>query len=191
MTLTYGGRPCCPCQMRWLTLFEQVLARTGLPPLRIAQLIGDAPASAGRHLGGGNIDWWNLDVATARLSRQFGGLAMLRDGTRDSFGSNKHTHVYLVGCPHMSAGALSDMKEVLAGGDGLVGSVPDDPRLHDAWRKGDTWVQGAERMTAWLAKEAREDRLRAEIAAAEKRQSKWKRWLEKSRAIVKRKRAKL
>jgi hypothetical protein len=143
---TYRGLPCCSCQAEWLTAFEQELADLDMPQLKIVQLIGDAPASAGRHHGGGNIDWWNIDIATARLARENGGLAMLRDGSRDSFDNNKHSHVYLPGCPHMSEGAERDLSEVLAGGDGLVGSVPDDPRLAGAWTKGDTWRKGANRM---------------------------------------------
>ena len=146
MTLTYKGLPACSCQVEWLTVFERELADLKMPPLKIAQLIGDAPASAGRHLGGGNIDWWTVDVKTARLARENGGLAMLRDGTRDSFDNNKHTHVYLPGCPHMSIGAQRDLQEVLAGGDGLIGNVPDDPRLKPSWIPGDTWQRGVKRM---------------------------------------------
>lgn len=146
MTTTYYGLPCCPCQAEWLAAFARELADLKMPPLQIAQLIGDAPASQGRHLGGGNIDWWTVDVATARLARKCGGLAMIRDGSRDSFDNNKHTHVYLPGCPHMSAGAKRDLDEVLKGGDGLVGSVPDDPRLAGAWKQGDTWRKGVLRM---------------------------------------------
>ena len=52
VTLTYDGKPACTCQVRWLTVFSQLLALLGMPPLRIAQLIGNAPASMGRHLGG-------------------------------------------------------------------------------------------------------------------------------------------
>lgn len=144
--LMYAGMPACPCQVQWLTAFARELADLKMPALQIAQLIGDAPASQGRHLGGGNIDWWTVDVATARLARSNGGLAMIRDGSRDSFDGNKHTHVYLPGCPHMSDGAQRDMAEVLRGGDGLVGDVADDPRLRGAWIPGDTWHKGVRRM---------------------------------------------
>lgn len=153
-TLTYQGKPCCACQLEWLTVFQQELAARGLPPLQIAQLIGNAPASAGRHLGGGSIDWWSVDVATARLAREFGGLAMIRDGSRDSFDNNKHTHTYLVGCPHMNVGAKSDLAEVLKGGDGLVGSTPDDPRLKGAYT-GLTWKQGVTEMKLLQRRRAR------------------------------------
>lgn len=155
--LTYQGLPCCACQLEWLTAFNAELAARGMKQLEIAQLIGNAPASAGRHLGGGNIDWWTVDVATARLARRFGGLAMLRDGTRDSFDNNKHTHCYLFGCPHMSDGARRDMAEVLTGGDGLIGSVPDDPRLTGAW-KGVTWQNGVKEMKSEAARRARTKR---------------------------------
>lgn len=147
MTTTYDGKPACECQVQWLTAFERELEDLKMPPLTIAQLIGNAPASAGRHAGGGNIDWWTTDVATARLARSNGALAMIRDGSRDSFDDNKHTHVYLPGCPHMSEGAQRDMAEVLRGGDGLVGDVADDPRLRGAWIPGDTWRKGVRRMT--------------------------------------------
>lgn len=152
---TYAGKPACECQVRWLTAFERELEDVGMEPLTIAQLIGNAPASAGRHAGGGNIDWWTTDVATARLARENGALAMIRDGSRDSFDNNKHSHVYLPGCPHMSDGAKRDMAEVLAGGDGLVGSVPDDPRLRGTWTKGDTWQKGVRRMQQRQAKRQR------------------------------------
>ena len=167
-------------------LFRSLLALLGLPPLRIAQLIGNAPASQGRHLGGGNIDWWSIDVDLARLAREYGGLAMIRDGSRDTFGNNQHTHVYLVGCPHMSPGALSDMAEVLRGGDGLVGDVPDDPRLAGAYVPGRTWSEGVVLMQARL----REAAIDEKIQKAEARQAKWARWRKKSKAFVRRLRAK-
>jgi hypothetical protein len=155
MTTTYKGMPACECQVKWLTAFERELADLKMPKLEIAQLIGNAPASAGRHLGGGNIDWWTTDVKTARLSRENGGLAMIRDGSRDSFDNNQHTHTYLPGCPHMSDGAKRDMAEVLRGGDGLIGDVPDDPRLKGAWKQGDAWQKGVARMTARQMKRKR------------------------------------
>lgn len=173
MTLSYAGLPACTCQVQWLTAFERELGVLGLSPLTIVQLIGSAPASAGRHLGGGNIDWWTVDVETARLARSLGGLAMIRDGSRDSFDENKHTHTYLPGCPHMSDGAKRDLAEVLRGGDGLVGSVPDDPRLLGAWTKGDTWQQGVVRMNA---RELRRKRV-AKIELARARRA-------KARAVV-------
>lgn len=172
--LTYAGKPCCTCQATWLTAFERELAAEALPPLTIAQLIGNAPASAGRHLGGGSIDWWTVDVATARLARSLGGLAMIRDGSRDSFDDNQHTHTYLPGCPHMSDGAKRDLAEVLRGGDGLIGDVPDDPRLADAWTRGDTWQQGVARMNARALRRRRI----AKIEKARRRRA-------KARAVVK------
>lgn len=179
MTLTYGGRPCCECQLRWLTLFEKIVKLAKLPRIDVAQLIGNAPASNGRHLGGGNIDWWSINVATARLARSFGCLAYLRDGTRDGFDDNKHTHGYLVGCPHMSDGAKSDLKEALAGGDGLVGNVPDDPRLAGAYVPGTTWEKGVAAMEAILEREEK-------IRLAEKRVKKWTRWKRKANRNIKR-----
>lgn len=178
--LMYAGKPACPCQVRWLTTFSKLLAILDMPPLVIAQLIGNAPASKGRHLGGGNIDWWSVSVDLARLARQYGGLAMIRDGSRDSFDDNQHTHVYLVGCPHMSVGAKSDMAEVLRGGDGLIGDVPDDPRLADAYVPGRTWERGVVLMEARIEK----------IRKAETRQAKWTRWLKRSRRYVRRLKAK-
>lgn len=162
---SYDGKPACTCQVLWLTTFSKLLALLKMPPLSIAQLIGNAPASKGRHLGGGNIDWWSVNVELARLARQYGGLAMIRDGSRDSFDNNQHTHVYLVGCPHMSAGAKSDMAEVLRGGDGLVGDVPDDPRLAGAYVPGRTWEQGVALMKTYI----RKAELDAKIAAERER----------------------
>ena len=184
--LTYDGKPACACQVRWLTVFSRLLVILNLPPLVIAQLIGDAPASKGRHLGGGNIDWWSVAVTLARLARQYGGLAMIRDGSRDSFDDNEHTHVYLVGCPHMSPGAQSDMAEVLRGGDGLIGDVPDDPRLAGAYVPGRTWSQGVELMLAFIREAERQEKIRK----AEARQAKWTRWLKKSKSYVRRLKAK-
>lgn len=158
-TLLYQGKPCCQCQLEWLTAFEKILRLRGLiggsSRLALAQLIGNAPASAGRHLGGGSIDWWSVDVGIARCAREFGGLAMIRDGSRDTFDDNQHTHCYLVGCPHMSPGAVSDMQEVLRGGDGLVGSTPDDPRLRGAYKPGTTWQMGLKAMNLELRRHER------------------------------------
>jgi hypothetical protein len=51
----------------------------------------------------------------------------------------------------MSDGAKRDMAEVMNGGDGLIGSVPDDPRLRGTWKTGDTWQKGVQRMKGYQA----------------------------------------
>lgn len=146
MTLTYRGRPCCACQAAWLPVFEKELVDLGLikKELTIAQLIGGAAASAGVHTDGGMADWWETDVEIAKVARQMGAPATwLR--TTGSFANNRHTHSGLRGCPHMNASARAQITEVDAGGDGLLGDAPDDPRLKAfvnkrTWREGVAWA---------------------------------------------------
>ncbi len=45
----------------------------------------------------------------------------------------------LIGCPHLHAQGLAQIREAYAGGDGLLGDVPDDSALHAALWPKRTW----------------------------------------------------
>lgn len=157
-TLTYRGLPCCTCQAEWFPAFEAELVARGLPVPRLMQLIGDAKASAKVHTSGGCADWDSIDVEIAAVARMMGAPATwVRDGSRDSFYDNQHTHSGLRGCVHMASGGLAQIKEVDVGGDGLLGGVADDPRLRDflnrrTWRQGIEWHRLQDLRRARIAK---------------------------------------
>jgi hypothetical protein len=145
--LTYRGLPCCSCQAEWLPVFEEELRQLGLieSELTLAQLIGGAKASAGVHLGGGNADWWETNIEIAKIAREMGAPATWQRIT-GSFAKNQHTHSGLRGCPHMTPAGLDQIDEVDQGGDGLLGSALDDPRLvphlnKRTWRQGVRWAK--------------------------------------------------
>lgn len=167
--IIYRGLPACPCQGRWFPVFEQELRELGIitAPLRLAQLIGDAKDSAKVHTLGGCADWWETDVRIAQIAREMGAPATWTR-TTGSFADNQHTHSGLRGCPHMASGGLAQIREVDAGGDGLLGTAPDDPRLKPylntrSWEDGIAWAKRRQRIRALNAKI---DAAQAEKAAA-------------------------
>lgn len=150
----FRGFPACPCQAKWLPVFEAELKRRGViqESIDIAQLIGGAEASGGTHTKGGAFDIWQHDPTTMWVARQMGAPATWNRVT-GSFATNKHTHGVLAGCPHNGPAAYQ-IDEVFAGGDGLVGSTPDPgprPIPRRTWREGIEWARQQEDIVASLA----------------------------------------
>jgi hypothetical protein len=144
----FRGRPTCPCLERWLPIFERELIALGVirHNIDIAQLTGDAEASAGVHAGGGAFDLWQHDDTTVWLARQMGAPATWAR-TTGSFANAKHVHGVLMGCPH-NGPARYQIDEVFDGGDGLVGSAPDPgprPIPRRTWREGIKWANAQKR----------------------------------------------
>lgn len=142
--VNFRGRPACPCLAEWLPVFEAELIRRGVikDHIDIAQLIGGAAASAGVHATGGAFDIWQTDDTTVWVARQMGADATWARVT-GSFATNRHTHGVLTGCPH-NGPARYQIDEVIAGGDGLIGSAPDPgprPLSGRTWREGIAWAQ--------------------------------------------------
>jgi hypothetical protein len=143
-TVWFRGKPACPCQVEWLPVFEAELRRRGVirESIDIAQLIGDAEASGNTHKTGGAGDIWQHDPVTVWVARQMGADAAWARIT-GSFEFNRHTHFVLSGCPHNSA-ARYQIDEVRAGGDGLLGNIPDPgprPLSGRTWREGIAWAK--------------------------------------------------
>lgn len=140
--VTYAGRQCCPCDAEWLPAVNEELIEQGIitKPLTIAQLIGMASASALVHSTGGAGDCWETDERIAFVMRQMGAVAHPR--VTGSFANNRHTHWVLIGCPHLHQQGLDQIEETYAGGDGLLGDVPDHSALHAALWPKRTWRQG-------------------------------------------------
>jgi hypothetical protein len=120
----FRGRRCCSCDAEWLPVYERLLlARKSIRRnIDIYQLIGNASKSAGFHCCGGNADIRQASEQDIRDARNGGAAASRRDG-RD--GMIIHDHLVLVGCPHASSGSKGQIREINAGGDGLVGSKRD------------------------------------------------------------------
>lgn len=89
---------------------------------------GGVSASAGTHDGGGAVDlpaWdWQRKVAALRLSgfAAWHRAELHRDG-RKVWG--EHIHAILFGNAKLSGDAIDQVEEFRAGGDGLVGDLPD------------------------------------------------------------------
>ena len=146
MTTTVLGLPACSCQVAWFPPFLAELKARDLikadADLGLVQLIGDAKASAGVHKTGGCADWRNVNVEIARVAREMGSPSTwVRVG--GPWVGNEHCHSGLRNCPHMAPAGRAQIVEVDAGGDGLLGSAPDDPRLAPFLNKR-TWQQGIE-----------------------------------------------
>lgn len=121
----FRGRPACSCLIAWLPVYERELLDQGLlkVELDIYQLIGAASASASTHKTGGSADLGQFSWQQIRVARRMGAAAW--DRTPPTF-SPRHAHLVLKGCPHAHAQAKQQVVELDAGGDGLVGSAPDN-----------------------------------------------------------------
>lgn len=183
MPTTYGiffaGKPCCPCDAEWLPALNEELIEQGIitKPLTIAQLIGMADASALVHSTGGAGDCWETDERIAYVMRQMGAVAWPR--VTGSFAANRHTHWVLIGCPHLHAQGLAQIREAYAGGDGLLGDVPDDSALHAAlfpkrtWRQGIVWHEAQQLRRRRIVKLERARARRAKARAVVKSSTKF------------------
>lgn len=134
----FRGRVACACLIAWLPKYERELQRRGVigGPLPIAQLVGDAPASAGTHYGGA-FDLRMTNLTAVWIAREMGADATwVRD-----WPGNQHTHGVLTGCPH-NGNARYQIDAVRAGFNGLGaggrGGPDDGPRP----LSGRTWQQG-------------------------------------------------
>lgn len=144
----FRGHPCCPCMPPWLTALERELIALGVveTSIDIAQLTGDAEASAGVHKGGGAFDIWQHDETTVWVCRQMGADATWARIT-GSFLTNRHTHGVLTDCPH-NGPARYQIEEVRSGGDGLLGDAPDPgprPLSGRTWREGIRWAEARQK----------------------------------------------
>lgn len=154
----------------WLTraaliAAEQMLGR----PLQLVQgsyNAGGVGASAGTHDGGGVVDGAESSPAAyatvVRVLRRLGFAAwhrveLWRNGVRVW---REHWHAVLIGNRRLSAAALVQVAEYLAGYDGLAGNGRDPgPREFTANRF--SWRVGARRITRAAALLARADALLA------------------------------
>ena len=141
--------PVCQCLKDWLTAYENEALRRGYikRSIDLFQTIGNAPASAGYHKGGGNVDLAQQSTDMLRLARNMGGAAFPRD-SRD--GMSYHCHISLKGCPHMTAGPRAQVISLENGRNGLVNNRADrGPRTGIKWPLR-TFTQGI----AWAKAEA-------------------------------------
>lgn len=146
---TFRGWRCCDCTARWLPPFEQLANQLGVIPgdVKILQLRGSNPASAGTHAGGGAIDlgFYSGDQARALV-------ALARDMGADAtwyrpWDGNHHVHAVLRGCP-LNQGARYQISAVDAGYNGLGTDGrdgPDDgprPLSYRTFEQGITYAHG-------------------------------------------------
>ena len=135
----------CPCLAQWWPLVTQLAVARGIvrKTLDVTQggyNRGGVAASTGTHDGGGVLDLAQVSDATIRLLREAGAAAWHRTPAQ---GFSHHTHLVLIGCPHVSSGAAHQVAEYRAGRNGLAGRGRDDgPRVTiRTWREGITWMQ--------------------------------------------------
>lgn len=139
------GLPACSCLAAWLPVFETAIGRSP----RWFQLVGDAPASAGFHRGGGSADSEPLSEDELRIARNMGAAAFNRWWV-----DNYHAHLRLNGCAHNSIGQ-PQVADLNAGRDGTgplydnAGAPDNGPRdgvrwpLRN-WREGIAWAKQQE-----------------------------------------------
>lgn len=138
--------PVCTCLKEWLTAYQDELLRVGeiKHGLDLYQAIGNAPASAGYHKGGGNVDTAQTSKRAVTIARNMGGASWAR-GPAD--GMSVHCHTTLKGCPHMTAGPRWQVTELQAGRNGLANRGKDrGPRAGIKWplrtyKEGITWAK--------------------------------------------------
>jgi hypothetical protein len=181
-TLQFRGHPACSCLVTWLPRFEAELLETDVidEPLHIAQLIGLAKDSAKVHSTGGAADLWETDPRVSLTARRMGAVSWPR--VTGSFADNQHTHLVLIGCTHLHPQGVAQIKEAYAGGDGLLGDVPDDSVLHAALWPKRTWREGI----AWQQAQSLRRKRIAKLALVRERREKWRRWSRRATANIER-----
>lgn len=146
----FRGYPACSCLAKWLPVFETMIGRSP----RLFQLVGDAPASAGFHRGGGSADYEPLSDDELRIARNMGAAAWNRWWTDSDGDPNYHAHLRLNGCPHNTIGQ-PQVADLNAGRDGTgplydnAGTPDNGPRdgVHwplRTWREGIAWAREQE-----------------------------------------------
>lgn len=143
----FRRRRACVCLAEWIPVFEKVLIKDKVinKNVDIAQLTGNAGASAGTHSKGGAADFWDLVKSIWRflvIARQMGADATWHRTPKQGF-NPPHFHLVLRGCPHNSP-ARYQITEVDNNQNGLVGSARDDgprPLSKRTWREGLAWAK--------------------------------------------------
>lgn len=185
----FRGRPACPCMVEWIPAYESVLIARGAirECVDIAQLIGDAPASAGVHSKGGAIDIWQHEPVFQEVAREMGGAAWNR-----VWPDNEHTHIGLKDCPHngpvaYQIAALADGYD----GTGYLGrGAPDygpGPRDLRTWREGIQWARQQEDDMPYTEKQLTAIMRGAVAAELDPLKAALKRRDDRLRALIKRK----
>lgn len=147
---TYDGK-----KVDWLTraALEEASARLGydLTILQGSYNAGGVKASAGTHDGGGAVDLspWHWQEKVREL-RRTGFAAWHRPAIPGVWG--EHIHAVLIGNARLSAGAASQVRDYLAGRNGLANHGADDgPRefvnRRFRWQKGSGRINRARRLT--------------------------------------------
>lgn len=83
---------------------------------------GGVSASAGTHDLGGVTDHNQWSDDQLRIQRECGGAAWFRTPAE---GFDYHTHIVLIGCPHLSSGAADQVVDYRNGRNGLANNGPD------------------------------------------------------------------
>lgn len=147
MSVTFRGKPACPCLVAWLPVYEAELIRRRQIKhnLDIYQLTGNAKASAGTHTGGA-YDVAQVSAVDILVAREMGAAAWHR--TQAQGFDTEHQHGVLRGCPHNTGGRYQ-IAALEAGYNGLGHNGRggrDNGPTPTAWR---TWQQGI----AWAGHE--------------------------------------
>lgn len=156
----FRGHPCCPCQAKWLPVFEAECQRRGLisGELPISQLIGLAATSGNTHSAGGAADFY--PVSTIKQVDGIGGFVWVarqmgadptwrRPYNWDAAHGVEHVHSVLRDCPH-NGPARYQVVAVDQGFNGLghLGQSAADtgprPLSGRTWRQGIEWAKQQE-----------------------------------------------
>ncbi|MGA4507159.1 hypothetical protein ACQB6R_05530 [Propionibacteriaceae bacterium G1746] len=148
VTITYPGGSFtgCSCLQEWWPLVNAMALKRGLinETLDVSQGSfsgGAVTASAGTHDGGGVLDLRQFSDKVITLLREAGSAAWHRTPAQ-SAAFPHHTHLVLVGCPHLASGAADQVDSYKRGRNGLASDGPDDgPRVNPlrSWSEGADW----------------------------------------------------
>lgn len=162
----------CNCLITWLPVLNSLLLFKRLVktrPLWVEQLTGSEAESAGTHEQGGVFDLGYSSKAIAIICREMGAPATwVRYMPLFEI---DHTHGVLNNCPH-NAPAAYQLKEQLAGGDGLKGTAPDPlkgyPKVYRTWQQGINYARGVMSPTAFQLKMLKMETTDPEVAKFQK-----------------------
>ncbi|MGD7734123.1 hypothetical protein ACQCX5_14365 [Propionibacteriaceae bacterium G57] len=136
----------CSCLAAWWPAVQRAAVARGLVHRKLDVTQGcysdsGVAASAATHDGGGVLDIAQRGGAIDDLLEEAGAAAFERDA-RD--GMPPHTHLVLIGCPHLDPSAAAQVAAWKAGRNGLANNALDRDRTRPAtirtWRAGLAWL---------------------------------------------------
>lgn len=136
----------CTCMQIWWPLVTKMAQKRGIVLTQIDVSQGSyntsVSASADTHSGGGVLDLRQYSMSLDDLLEEAGAASFVR---LPADGFTYHTHMILIGCPHLPDSAKRQVEQWKAGRNALRSNLPDRdttrPTTIRTWQQGVVWMQ--------------------------------------------------